>query len=235
VSSSTSEPITTITPQNQEPFPTSPAAEQTTTSTPAPAPESESKAWIAGAVVGSVVGLALIGFGIFFCLRRRKNKTTPTPMPTTPAAGMGGAAPAGVPAPSYPGSPQGGDYYAPMSQNQGAGFVPYGVGVTEQKPQSNTYAYNAPRSPNMQASGSPLPGSPQQQPQVYQHQPMGEGPGSPQMLDSHLSNPVSYPQGSGASPPLSPGPPNAQPMERPFSSELDSNERVPQAHPVRDA
>lgn len=78
-----------------------------------------------------------------------------------------------------------------------------------------------------------MPGSPQQQPQqqVYQHM---EGPGSPQMLDSHLSNPVSYPQGSGASPPISPGPPNAQPAERPFSSELDSNERVPQAHPVRE-
>jgi LPXTG-motif cell wall-anchored protein len=58
-----------------------------------------SKAWIAGAVVGPIVGLALVGALFWFLLRRRKNRGT-TPQqgsatmtsvdPSQPPAGVGG-------------------------------------------------------------------------------------------------------------------------------------------------
>ncbi|KAI8932377.1 hypothetical protein NX059_010565 [Plenodomus lindquistii] len=46
--------------------------------------ESKSKAWIAGAVIGPIVGLALVGLAVFFLLRRRRNKKTSAPPPTGP-------------------------------------------------------------------------------------------------------------------------------------------------------
>jgi LPXTG-motif cell wall-anchored protein len=58
-----------------------------------------SKAWIAGAVVGPIVGLALIGTLVWFFLRRRKNKGTAPQQgsaamapinPSQPPVGVGG-------------------------------------------------------------------------------------------------------------------------------------------------
>jgi LPXTG-motif cell wall-anchored protein len=58
-----------------------------------------SKAWIAGAVIGPILGLALIGALVWFFLRRRKNKGTApqqgsaamTPVnPSHPPVGVGG-------------------------------------------------------------------------------------------------------------------------------------------------
>jgi len=53
-------------------------------STPTPKPESESKAWIAGAVAGPILGLVLIGAGVWLFLRRKKKAAH------TPPAGVGG-------------------------------------------------------------------------------------------------------------------------------------------------
>jgi hypothetical protein len=58
-----------------------------------------SKAWIAGAVIGPILGLVLVGAGVWLCLRRRKNKRTVaqqggaamvTTDPSHPPAGVGG-------------------------------------------------------------------------------------------------------------------------------------------------
>jgi hypothetical protein len=58
-----------------------------------------SKAWIAGAVVGPIIGLALIGFIVWFLLRRSKNKGTAPQQgsaamapinPSQPPVGVGG-------------------------------------------------------------------------------------------------------------------------------------------------
>lgn len=46
-------------------------------STSTSAPKKESQAWIAGAVVGPIAGLALIGAIILFLVRRKKKSTTP--------------------------------------------------------------------------------------------------------------------------------------------------------------
>jgi hypothetical protein len=61
------------------------------TVSPIPVPKKKSKAWIAGAAVGGVAGLALIGAAVFFCLRR--NKTTAA----QPQHGAAVSAPAGQP------------------------------------------------------------------------------------------------------------------------------------------
>ncbi|KAH7347102.1 hypothetical protein BKA66DRAFT_447644 [Pyrenochaeta sp. MPI-SDFR-AT-0127] len=130
------------------------APEQTTT--PPPAEKSESKAWIAGAVVGPVVGLALIGAAVFFLLRRRKNKTAVAPQaggaamvhtdPSQPPAGVGGytdAKPQFVPQAQPYGQT---DPYA----NQGAYAAQqgYAAAPTSPAPQYPTPApYNAPGSP----------------------------------------------------------------------------------------
>ncbi|KAF2679926.1 hypothetical protein K458DRAFT_112727 [Lentithecium fluviatile CBS 122367] len=80
----------------------------TTPSPTAPAEKSKSKAWIAGAVVGPVVGIALIAGLAFFLIRRRKNKKN---LPQTGTASMGpppgvtDAKPQMVANPSY-GQPQ---------------------------------------------------------------------------------------------------------------------------------
>jgi hypothetical protein len=57
--------------------------------------KSSSKAWIAGAVIGPVLGLLLVGALVWFCLRRRKNKNKLT------APQQGGALMASVD-PSHP-------------------------------------------------------------------------------------------------------------------------------------
>jgi hypothetical protein len=167
--------------------------------------------------VGPVVGLAIIGAGLFFFLRRRKSKKTPPPAPVSQA-------------PPYPGSPDQGfqqPYYAPAQQNQ-SGFVPYGVGVNEQKHQS--FYAPPPQSPHSHGSASPIPpNSPYTQPQGQQPQQQWtpvQQPNSPQMLAGEVNYNQQYPQ--GASPQMSPQTPAAyqevpkQTQEmRTFSSELE--------------
>jgi LPXTG-motif cell wall-anchored protein len=99
--------------------------------------ESSSKAWIAGAVVGPVLGLALVGAGIWLFLRRRKKAVQPpqhgsasmAPVdPHQPPTGVGGctyAKPRFHPAqPTYyerPGQP---GAYAQQRDPQQVGFSP---------------------------------------------------------------------------------------------------------------
>ncbi|KAF2792165.1 hypothetical protein K505DRAFT_56910 [Melanomma pulvis-pyrius CBS 109.77] len=158
-------------------------------------PKKKSQAWIAGAVVGPIIGLALVGILAWFCLaKRRKNKTVVPPPSTT--------------APSYPGSPNqqppqpyNNNYQPPMQQNQ-HGMAPYGVAQHESWTPAPT-----PGSPHTQGSVSPHPpnspyGAPVQ-PQQWQQQQQLHAPTSPApgYVDEH-----------GAV---------KQPHERPFSSELD--------------
>ena len=58
----------------------SPVASSTTSIVPVQTtePNSGSKAWIAGAVAGPVLGLALIGAGVWLFLRRKKKAAQPT-------------------------------------------------------------------------------------------------------------------------------------------------------------
>ncbi|KAJ4991221.1 hypothetical protein SVAN01_03349 [Stagonosporopsis vannaccii] len=59
---------------NTSPTNSLPGVPATTPNGPAqPAkPESGSKAWLAGAVAGPIIGLALVGVGVWLCLRRKK-------------------------------------------------------------------------------------------------------------------------------------------------------------------
>jgi LPXTG-motif cell wall-anchored protein len=169
---------------------------------------SKSKAWIAGAVVGPLVGLALIGLAAFFFMRRRKNAAHNKHV----APATGSMPPAGATAyqqNSYSAnpasSPQPPQYYPNMQQTAGA--APFGVAKqdTYYPPGGN------PQSPvTSQGSQSPY-GAPQQW-----QQPGGQpvyGAPAPQM------NP-------------SPQPQNVQPAQymagesRPFSSELEGSETV---------
>ncbi|CAO2649942.1 Nn.00g012340.m01.CDS01 [Neocucurbitaria sp. VM-36] len=90
--------IPTSIPQVASTADTAPDSTEAATSTNSK--KSKSKAWIAGAVIGPLVGLALIGLGVFFFLRRKKNKTATAPQtggaamaqtdPSVPPAGVGG-------------------------------------------------------------------------------------------------------------------------------------------------
>lgn len=162
----------------------------------------ESKAWIAGAVVGPLVGLALIGFGVFFFMRRKKNNSSIV----APATGSVGPAPTAYQQNSYPSDPNAPPgYYPPMQQqNAGAaGFVPVGV-------QKQDGYYGQPQSPMTQGSQSPNPQSPYGAPQQWQQ-------------------PAAQPVYGAPSPSMSPVPQNAQPAQynahegRPFSSELEGS------------
>ncbi|KAF2621541.1 hypothetical protein BU25DRAFT_237116 [Macroventuria anomochaeta] len=100
-------------------------------------PKSGSKAWIAGAVVGPILGLALVGAGVWFLLRRRK-KAAQVPQqgtasmapidPSQPPAGVGGytdAKPQFQPAqPTYYNQPGQPDPYAQQEYLQQGGFSP---------------------------------------------------------------------------------------------------------------
>ena len=105
-STPTSEPSSAVIPNNIPP-------EQTN--------KSESKAWIAGAVVGPIVGIALIGLTAWLLIRRRKKKTQYQPAAT--AEGPPAPSAAYAPGPNSP--PQ--FYPPPMQQNAGA--VPFGVAI----------------------------------------------------------------------------------------------------------
>jgi LPXTG-motif cell wall-anchored protein len=165
------------------------------------APKSKSKAWIAGAVVGPLLGLALIGLLAFFFMRRKKNKSHNQHV--APASGS-------VPAPgatayqqnTYPtnvGSPQPPQYYPDMQQNAAA--APFGTG------KQDGYYPPGPQSP-MTSQGSQSPyGAPQQ-----------------------WQQPGAQPVYNAPSPSMSPAPHNAQPVAAPynaaqrhFSSELEGS------------
>lgn len=96
------------------------------TGTPQPSTGGGSKAWIAGAVVGPLLGLALIGFVVFFLMRRRKaaneNHNMAVASDAKPDPSMAdqssmhpsvyyGAGSPGIASPMAPGSPPIGKYY----------------------------------------------------------------------------------------------------------------------------
>lgn len=132
-------------------------------------PDPGSKAWIAGAVVGPILGLALVGFGVWFFLRRRK-KAALAPQHGTasmapidlsqPPAGVGGytdAKPQFVPAqPTYYNQPGQPHPYAQQGYPQQGGFSPpqgspapqYGFqqsayNATANSPPPGTYSHDA--------------------------------------------------------------------------------------------
>lgn len=136
---------------------TAPTAPEQTT--PPAKSGSKSKAWIAGAVVGPVIGIALVVALVFFLLRRRKNKTVTAPQsggaamvhndPSQPPAGVGGytdAKPQFVPQTQPYGQP---DPYA----NQGAYAAQQGYAAAA--PTSPAPHYTTPAPYN--TTGSPPP------------------------------------------------------------------------------
>lgn len=165
----------------------------------------KSKAWIAGAVVGPLLGLAIIGLAAFFLIRRKKNSGHDQQfVPATGSMPPAGATAyqanqATYPGPTSPTQPP--QYYPNMQQNAAA--APLGV------KQDGYYGNNNPQSPV-----SPYNGGQQQQWQPQQQQP---GAGQP------VYNNV-------PSPSLSPAPQQMQPAQapyvaetRPFSSELEGS------------
>lgn len=164
--------------------------------------KSKSKAWIAGAVVGPLVGLALIGGGIFFLMRRKKNKAHNQHV--APAAG--GMPPAGATAyqqnsyPTQTGSPPPPQYYQGMQQNPAA--APFGVAK-----QDGYYGQGNPQSP-VTSQGSQSPYAPQQQWQQPGGQPVYNAP-APSM--SPQPQPVQQA-------------PYMAPEARAFSSELEGSQ-----------
>jgi LPXTG-motif cell wall-anchored protein len=100
-------------------------------------PDSGSNAWIAGAVIGPILGLALVGFGVWFFLRRRK-KAALAPQqgtasmapidPSQPPVGVGGhtdAKPQFAPAqPTYYNHLGQPDPYAQQGYPEQGGFSP---------------------------------------------------------------------------------------------------------------
>jgi hypothetical protein len=163
---------------------------------------------IAGAVVGPVVGIALIGILAFFCLARRKKNKTAVPPPSTTA-------------PSYLGSPQTqppqpyNNYPPPMQQNQ-HGLAPYGVQAG--KHDSWATAAPVPVLPYTQGSTSP--------------QPIGSPYGAPLVQQQYPPPQQAYAQNPSMSPEPAPGyvdehgvvkQPYSAAETRPFSSELDGN------------
>jgi hypothetical protein len=162
--------------------------------------KSKSKAWIAGAVVGPILGLAIIGLAACFFIRRKKNKSHNQ----TVAPATGSMPPPGATAyqqntySSNQGAPP---YYPDMQQNASA--APLGIGK-----QDGYYGPGAnPQSPvTSQGSQSPYGAAPQQ-------------------WQEHGAQPV-Y---GAPSPTMSPAPQNVQPAQymaseaRPFSSELEGS------------
>ncbi|KAH6611919.1 hypothetical protein C7974DRAFT_87396 [Boeremia exigua] len=165
--------------------------------TPAPK-KSSSKAWIAGAVVGPLLGLALIGGLIWFFLRRKKTAAAAAPPPAQTTAA---AAP-----PQY--------YPPPMQQNASA--APFGVADGKQW---------APQSPQSPVSSVPSPGPyGGQYPQQGGHAGPGQefvqpvyGAPSPSMSPPPLQQQGGY----------APQQQQQQAFEaRPFSTELDATPPV---------
>ncbi|KAH7359557.1 hypothetical protein BKA66DRAFT_230658 [Pyrenochaeta sp. MPI-SDFR-AT-0127] len=227
------QPSPTTTPVTRSPSPSvrsTPAVSSPTTTpnpvpTPIPQPEEkkESKAWIAGAVVGPIVGLALIGFGAFFFVRRKKSKQA---KPQPAVGGAPPAAPASYPQQTYPPGPNSPpQYYPPMQQNNAApGLVPFGVAKHD--------SWAGPQSPMTQGSMSPTPQSP------YGAPPQQGWQGQNNMQINQAPPVGGQPVYNVPSPSMSPQPGHVLPAQhgadsgmykhtsetvRPFSSELEGS------------
>jgi len=164
------------------------------------------------------VGLALIGFLVWFCLRRKKKNA---------AASAPAAAYAPQPAPAAgPTSPP--QYFPPPMQQQGPAMAPFGVTDGKQTWSSQ------PVSPTSQASSpNPLSVYGGQYPQQGGHAGPGQvGPdyAAPQPQGQHVYNapspsmsppPGAYAENTAGYPP----PPQQQQAyeARPFSTELDAS------------
>ncbi|KAH7108661.1 hypothetical protein B0J11DRAFT_586836 [Dendryphion nanum] len=130
-----------------------PAAASPTTSQVNTEKKGSSKAWIAGAVAGPIIGIALIGLIAFFLIRRKKKATTQPVNGSTTLAATGGA-PAGVGVGGFENKPQmsqppvAGGFNPNSAYNQNAEQNQYG-----QPPLSPAPQYSAPYA----APGSPPP------------------------------------------------------------------------------
>ncbi|KAJ4363002.1 hypothetical protein N0V83_010120 [Neocucurbitaria cava] len=208
--------------------PTSTSAIPTLISRPDGGEKKESKAWIAGAVIGPLVGLALIGLGVFLFLRRKKNKQAQPAAP--PAAFSQHTYPPG------PNSPP--QYYPPpMQQNAGApGMVPYGVtkhdswAGGQQSPVTQGSMSPSPQNQNPYGAASPQQGwqgqnnmQINQAPPAAGGQPVYGGSPSPSMSpQAGYAQPGQYGGGGGG------GGENGMYKHttetvRPFSSELEGS------------
>ncbi|KAF2666097.1 hypothetical protein BT63DRAFT_427892 [Microthyrium microscopicum] len=108
---------------------------------------SGSKAWIAGAVVGPIVGLALLVGLIFFCMRRNKKKKAVAAAPTQDTTQYGGPNQYG----SQYGSP---NQQYPSPHDAKLAPVPYGSpAATYDSRYSGNYQPVGAHSPHMQATG----------------------------------------------------------------------------------
>jgi len=144
---------------------------------PKPKKKSSSKAWIAGAVVGPLVGLALIGLAVIFLLRRRKQK--PTDSTPTAIPGPGPQHPPNAPPQQQTPQQYATDSKPPLSPNpyMNPNPDPYSP------PMSPAPQYSAPSPYPMAASSPPQQtyqhvGVPQQQQYVPQPQAAELGGGS---------------------------------------------------------
>ncbi|KAF2731662.1 hypothetical protein EJ04DRAFT_578958 [Polyplosphaeria fusca] len=211
VSSETSSFSSSSSPRSTSASSTSSPATTSATPTPTAASSQEkSKAWIAGAVVGPIGGLALVGAIFWFCFVRRKKRASPPPPP--PVAQQ----PPHSNTPTYftgsPQSPSSQPYGSPQAQQQGD-FVP--CGVTKHESWQGSQSPNQPASPYGPLSSSPPP-------QQQQWQPMQQ-PSSPQMMGTHTPYQQPYGVGTGM-----PAQQNAEapriethtPSPRPFSNDM---------------
>ena len=90
----------------------------------------KSKAWIAGAVVGPVLGLALAALVFWLCIKRKKRTAAPTATDTSKPLPHGHTPPT--------------QYHSPhMQQSEAAAGVPFGV-AQQQWPQQSTQPIYAP-------------------------------------------------------------------------------------------
>ncbi|KAF2996251.1 hypothetical protein E8E13_003992 [Curvularia kusanoi] len=156
-------PVTTT--DNIDTFSTSTSPTISTT-TPAAAtqtaePKSSSKAWIAGVVVGPLLGLALVAAGVLLCLRRKKKKNAQAPHhgvatmapvnPSQPPTGVTGYTDA---KPQF--QPAQGTYYNSQQEQaypqQGAFSPPQVSPPVSPAPQ---YAYQAPYNTSSSPSNAP--------------------------------------------------------------------------------
>ncbi|OAG04029.1 uncharacterized protein CC84DRAFT_1261047 [Paraphaeosphaeria sporulosa] len=208
-STSSSSEFSTPASTSAHPTDTSLGPADSATSTPSPTPlpqptKPKSKAWIAGAVVGPIIGLALIGLLAWFLLVRRKKKTTPPPPPPPPPP-MQQQQYNGPPSP-YPGSPaQPPKSYYNAQKPPAAAVVPMGVASHQ------SWAAPPPHSPTSQGAVSPhVP------PQNLYGQQAYPGPGqspSPPNVHAYAVGGEGKPLGVGGY------------GERPFSAELDGGQQ----------
>ncbi|KAL2212701.1 hypothetical protein CC79DRAFT_440283 [Sarocladium strictum] len=175
---------------------------------------------IAGGAVGGVAVLALIGVGVFFCLRRRKSKASSLPASTTAHMSQYGPVPTGPSGPASPGStvmypsgvPQNFQGYPPQQQQ------PYDPNMQYY----NNGAYGQQQPQQYSAYGTPSPGYGQGHSPDYTQHGQQQGYGAP--YNYQPSSMGSPPPPTGTSP--SPGaamantPPNDGANNRHTASEL---------------